>query len=258
MYDFDTLSADLVRGGLEHDDTLLVHSSMKKIGEVKGGADTVLNVLMNYFEASGLLVFPSLSYSLVNADSPLFSVIDTPCVVGLLPEMFRRRPRVIRSLHPTHSLAAFGRDAAEFISGHEEFDTPCARRSPFGKLYDRKGKILFIGTGIGCNTYLHGVEEWFGVPNMFTVKPEHLIVIDYNGNRIPVDSRRHVGSHSRYYAQMETNFEKVQAISFMKFGDADCCVLDCRKVADVTGMLLQKNPLLFTEEWNNVVALAEK
>ena len=30
-------------------DTVLVHSSMKSMGEVEGGADTVLDALMEYF-----------------------------------------------------------------------------------------------------------------------------------------------------------------------------------------------------------------
>ncbi len=249
MHTFESLKMDLIRGGVKADDTLLVHSSMKKIGPVEGGADTVLDVFMDYPGKQGLILFPSLSYSLVGSETPVFSVTGTPAVTGILPELFRKRPGVVRSLHPTHSLAAYGADAAEFTSGHERFDSPGNRLSPWGKLYDRGGKILFIGTGINCNTFLHAVEEWADVPDSLTEEHQPLVVIDYSGNRIPVPSRRHVGTHSVYYHLMEPFFEEAGAISTLKFGDAECRLLDARKGADAVMKVLKKTPLFFTPEY---------
>ena len=145
MYTAEDLKIDLQNLQIFPNDTLLIHSSMKSIGEVAGGADTVLDMLMDYFKETGLLAFPTLSYRDVNAEQPRFDVKNTPACTGILPELFRKRCGVIRSLHPTHSLAAFGRDAAEFTAMHETFDTPGAVGSPWWKLLQRKGKILFIG-----------------------------------------------------------------------------------------------------------------
>ena len=163
MHTYTTLTKDLQQSGLVPEQTVLVHSSMKSIGEVENRANTVLDVLMDYFGQAGLLVFPTLTWSNVNAAQPLFSVLDTPSVVGILPQLFRQRPGVIRSLHPSHSLAAFGQDAGVFCAGHERFQSPCARQSPWGRLYDRNAKILFLGVSIAHNTFLHAVEEWFAV-----------------------------------------------------------------------------------------------
>ena len=126
MHTKESLTEDLVHTGILPSDTLLVHSSMKSIGEVDGGADTVLDVLMDYFRESGLLVFPTLTYDL-NSSNPVFYVNETPSQTGVLSDLFWRRPGVLRSLHPTHSVAAWGHDAAEFIAGHEMFSTPCAK-----------------------------------------------------------------------------------------------------------------------------------
>ena len=71
MYTKESLTEDLKRAGILPSDTLLVHSSMKSIGAVDGGADTVLDVLMAYFQDSGLLVFPTLTHHL-NASNPVF------------------------------------------------------------------------------------------------------------------------------------------------------------------------------------------
>ena len=49
------LKHDLAAMGLTGNETILIHSSMKSIGPVEGGADTVLDALMEFF-AEGLLL----------------------------------------------------------------------------------------------------------------------------------------------------------------------------------------------------------
>ncbi len=250
MHTFVTLQKDLGVLGISRNDTLLVHSSMKSIGEVEGRAETVLDALMDYFGQNGLLVFPTLSWSNVNADQPMFSVKHTPSVVGILPELFRQRPGVRRSLHPTHSLAAYGKDAEVFIQGHETFSTPCARKSPWGKLYDRQAKILFIGSSIAHNTLLHGVEEWAGAGELFSETPQQLFVVDENDRSIAVPSFRHTGGHSQFYHCMAARFNAACALHQGCFGDATCTLLDARKAADATIELLHQHPNAFTVPWN--------
>ena len=236
--------------GLNPEDTVLLHSSMKSIGKVDGGADTVLEVLKEYF-APGLVVFPTLTWNCINDRQPDFSAKDTACCTGILPELFRQLPGVHRSLHPTHSVAALGKDAANFVAGHENFDSPAHRNSPWGKLYDRYGIILFIGVGISCNTFLHGVEEWLPVPGMLTENHQQLSVTGEDGRTIPVPSRRHQGNHSRYYHLMEEDFLAGNALRDGVFGDARTRILDARKAGDITFAKLQKTPLFFTENFQN-------
>lgn len=250
MHTYESLQSDLLSLGLTGDDTLLVHSAMKAIGAVKGRADTVLDALMDYFAEAGLLVFPTLTWSNVNAEQPVFSVLQTPSVVGILPELFRLRPGVRRSLHPTHSLAAFGKEAEQFVQGHENFNTPCARQSPWGKLYDREAKILFMGASIGSNTLLHGVEEWAGAGELFSETQQQLIVMDENNRHIHVPSFRHIGGHSQFYSRMGPRFKAADALRRGRFGDAESILLEARKIVDVTSQLLQSYPDAFTPSWN--------
>lgn len=234
----DQLKKDLEKLGIKPSDTLLIHSSMKAIGPVEGGADAVLDMLMDYFRDEGLLVFPTLSYGQVNAAQPVFDVRETPSCVGILPQLFRQRPGVIRSLHPTHSLAAFGRDAAEFTAGHEKALTPAPEGSPWWRLLERSGKILFIGTGISCNTFLHGVDEWLKLPGMRRTEPQYLQVVDYDGQVHSVPQFRHAGGRNAFYGSCEARFDAAGAIVRGKFGQADCHVLDCRKIAAELGLAL--------------------
>lgn len=101
---------------------------MKSIGQVDGGADTVLDVFSQYMK-DGLLVLPTHTWAYINKNNPRFYVDKSPSCVGILTELFRKRPGVVRSLHPTHSVAALGKDAKEFVAGDEKCDTPCGRNS---------------------------------------------------------------------------------------------------------------------------------
>ena len=248
MHTRASIKEDLAALGLKPTDTILIHSSVKSLGKVEGRGEGFLHALLDYFEP-GLVAFPTLSWDLVNARQPVFSVRDTPSTTGILTELFRKMPGVRRSLHPTHSIAAAGPDAEAFLAGHEKFDSPAHRNSPWGRLYDRNAKILFVGVSIASNTYLHGVEEWLPVPGMLTEEAENLIVFDYDGNRIEVPSRRHKGAHSIYYAKMEGPFRACGALSEGKLCDARVFVLDARLAGDCVYELLRKEPLFFTQEY---------
>jgi aminoglycoside 3-N-acetyltransferase len=237
MYTSNDLTRDLINLGLKRTDTVLIHSSCKSVGDVEGRADTILDVFMDYFGQSGLVVFPTLTWSKVNDKQPYFNVKETPSCVGILPELFRQRPNVIRSLHPTHSVAAFGPKAKEFTQGNEKLSTPCGVNSPWWRLMEYSGKILFIGTkDISCNTFCHGVDEWTNEPEILTSEAQHLFVIDENGNTIECPSYRHNKPRNAVFGSYEELFKSHNAITYGKFGDANCYLLDSRLIAQALGV----------------------
>jgi aminoglycoside 3-N-acetyltransferase len=86
MYEKQDLLKHLKELGIDENGTLLVHSSMKSIGQLVGGADTVRDSLT--YMKNGLLVFPTHTWSYINAENPRFNVNDSPSCVGLLAELF--------------------------------------------------------------------------------------------------------------------------------------------------------------------------
>ena len=142
------LLEDLDRAGIDPHGMLLCHFSMKKIGPVENGADTVLDALMEYMK-NGLLIVPCHTWSNVNDENPVFDVRETKPCVGLLPDLFRRRKGVVRTLHPTHSLCVYGPRAQAFAEGQERFDTPCAPGSCYGELLRQNAQVM-IGGGHVC------------------------------------------------------------------------------------------------------------
>lgn len=232
--------------------TLLVHSSMKAIGEVDGGADTVIDTLCEYMK-DGLLVFPTHTWRQMNETYTVFDVRTEPSCVGLLSNMAMHVDGAVRSLHPTHSVVAIGRDAADFASGEELTRSPCAREGCWGKLYDRKAQILFLGCSLKSNTFLHGVEEWGDTPNRLNPVSQEFTVIDQHGNAHTVPQHRHhtwdpVVDPSEHYDKMAPAFEQGGAITYGRFGDAACILGDAVKMADITAIYLQRDPHLFDND----------
>lgn len=247
MYHKDELMRMLAEMGIRPTDTLLVHSSFKSIGPVEGGPDTVLDALSEYL-ADGLLVFPTLTYAAVNAEHPLYQVASTPSCVGILSEKFRQRPGVIRSWHPTHSVAALGLGAAAFIAGHELCSNPVAVNSPWHRLVERRAKILFIGTGTACNTLLHGIENWENVPGCLYTVPQQLETETPDGRFIAVPTRRFQGQHWRFYGKPERLLIEHGAVKVTRFGDAVCHLAEAKKVYDLIVRLLAIDSGIFTDD----------
>ena len=177
------IAADAEKLGICRGDTVLVHSSLKSMG-VPGL--TPREVFEGRLEAigDGTIVFPTLSYEYCNPGQRVFDVRTTPSNVGAIPEYFRTSfEGAIRSLCPTHSCAAYGRDA-EYITCDQHLDTtPCGEHSPFRKLRNLNGKVLFLGCGCNCNTSMHAVEE--------LVEPDYLYGDSYEYTLIDIDGKEH-------------------------------------------------------------------
>ncbi|NLZ80238.1 MAG: AAC(3) family N-acetyltransferase [Clostridiales bacterium] len=248
MHSKETLLKQIKELGIKPEDTLLVHSPMKAIGEVEGGADTVLDLLSEYLK-EGLLVLPTRTWKQMNDEYPIFNPKTESSCVGILGEIFRQRDGVYRSLHPTHSLAAKGKDAKSFTEGEEKFDTPCNRQGCYGKLYDRKAKILLLGCGFNRNTFLHGVEEWLDVPKRLEDTYKQLSVVMPDGSILkrpvyPHHKPNGINVAERFH-KMEGVLSEKGIMRRGKFGDADCMLCDAADMADLVTVYLKKDPDLF-------------
>ena len=267
-YNKQQLKDQLESMGLKGDETILIHSSMKSIGEVDGGADTVLDAWMEYFK-DGLLLLPTHTWKTVNADNPVYNPYTTPSCVGLLTNMFMKREGVIRSLHPTHSMAGYGKNAAEYLAGEEYNNTPCTPGGCYDRLKDAGGKVLLVGVGHERNTYIHSVEEVLNVPNRLSDMPMELVIElqeeSNNSGKLPpynrddgwkkhTDNRlyRKVYVRKHYNAQqphISEDFVKLNQIFLdsgvvrkVKFGDADSLLCDAKGMFNIVRQVIAPDP----------------
>lgn len=249
MYSKEDLKQQLEELGIRPQDTLLVHSSLKSIGPVEGGADTVLDALSEYL-APGLLVLPTHTWEQINEEYNIFDVENEPSCVGLLTNLFRKRPGVVRSWHPTHSLAAYGRDAQEFAQGEERFDTPCPRQGCYGKLYDRRAKVLFLGVPLTRNTLIHAVEEWAGIPNRISSIHQPLKIRTPDGRLLERPMRRHrapIRNISGNYGKLTEPLLELGIAVKGSIGAAESILVEVVPMVDLTLEFLRRNPDLFLD-----------
>lgn len=260
----ESLIADLKRSGINPHGTLLVHSSVKSVGKCEDKGNTIIDAFIEFMQ-DGLLLFPTHTWDAVTSDgfdengvpigeNNVYDPVNMVSCVGILSNIFLKRDGVMRSLHPTHSVAAIGRDAKDFIAGEEFTRSPCPRNGCYGKLYDRKAQILFMGCDLSKNTYLHAVEEWNNIPNRLTEKPQE-IFIRLNDQQILCPQRRHYfdgGDVSENYIKAERLFIEKGAAVYCKIGSAHSVLCDAVKMADLIGDKLKENPNLFADNSDNI------
>src|SRR5262249_12971451 len=86
----------------------------------------------------------------------VFDWRSTPSNRGLISELFRRGKNVLRSVHPWYNITGVGRLAEELIKDHDR-STPYTmdRHSPWFKLTEMNGKVLFLGATLDTNSLIH-------------------------------------------------------------------------------------------------------
>ena len=160
-------AADLKRAllqlGVVPGDVLMVHSAFDRFVGFHGGPVGAVRALQEVVEPGGALMMPTIPFQGTAIEyalsDPVFDAQHTVSRMGLISEVFRRSPGVVRSLHPTHSVAVWGRRADAIIAGHELAETPCGRLTPYGKLLDYDGKILLAGVPPSTMTFGYFVAE---------------------------------------------------------------------------------------------------
>ncbi len=241
---------DLVNGwralGIRPGGVLLVHASLRALGPLDDRAETVVQSLQEALGPQGTLLMPALSYASVGPQFPLFNVTTTPSCVGALPEYFRTRPGTIRSVHPTHSVSGAGPLAKDLLDEHIRSTTPCGPYSPFARLPEVSGQILFIGCGLRPNTSMHAVEEQVEPVYLYGDEVHYQIILaDGSQHRMVVRSHNFMGWRQRYdrLAQYLSDPDLQQGNVLL----ASCYLVEATAMWAAALKALQEDPLCFVE-----------
>ena len=217
---------------------IFVHSGADWVGKVEGGPFAILKCLMGYMDKGTLMMpsFPIEGMARDYLDNYTFSLKKTPSKMGLLTELFRRTENVKRSLHPTHSVCAFGINADKLVENHHKCRCPFEVSSPFGKLVALEGQILLIGVGLEVLTHVHTVEDSMGdnFPHKVYEKNERkVVVIDENDTEIHLVTCVHNPAVSvrKNIPQFETEMIEQDVMSKIKVAGIVFRILDSEKLA---------------------------
>lgn len=181
------------------DSDVLLHTSMTHIGRIDGGpkfiGDCVMEIVGvpdNTLLVSALPYRGSFKEYLSYTDT--FDVRTAPIAMGNVNEYLSRIKEAKRSVHPTHSVIAIGKNAADYVNGHNLDATPFSINSPYFKLLKNNGYVMLLGASLNNFTFVHVVEDMLGTAN--PVNPYYRKVysvdcIDQDGKHSIVKTRVH-------------------------------------------------------------------
>lgn len=172
---------------------VFLHSNLFAFGLIEKGMVGLYALLMEWLGSDATLLMPAFSYH--NDPNKPWECNRTGAKTGVLTEYFRKQQHVFRSIHPIHSVSAYGKHAQYFTSDIDK--SSFGEKSPFAKLYLRNAHNISLGTEFeGGATYLHYVEELLNVPYRTFVK---IPVAVFDANDTLVDKE------FAYFARISTS-----------------------------------------------------
>ncbi|MBQ6701383.1 MAG: AAC(3) family N-acetyltransferase [Clostridia bacterium] len=230
--------------GIKKGDILLLHSALTAIGKVDGGAETVIDAFLETIGEEGTLVMSTLTGWFAPFDAK-----TSPSIVGYLSEAFRHRKGVLRSLHPVHSVAAYGKYAEYITKDHDKCETGCGEGTPYLKIAELGGKAMLLGVDMDRNTTMHSMEEAIDAKYLLTLDiPAPTYIDGYKNKKFTL--KKFPPGHRDFLA-MTPYLRKNDLMNEGKIGNALVKVIDVKGMFDLGKSMMEKNPLLFICENEN-------
>jgi len=240
----EDIKTGLKKLGLKKGDLLGVHSSLSSFGHVDGGADAVIDALLETVGTQGNIVMSTHSANMSQDKrtpemiaigvSWLLKILPydsdtTPVRTGIIPETFRKRKGVIRGSDPSNSIAALGAKARELSEG-------------WHKVLEMDGYILLIGVGLRVCTAMHLAERCVQFPDRILKKitPPKWFADKYSSNEWEWD----FGPYPDF-AKLEAPCLERGIVKTVTVGKATLKLLRLRELMDLYEEYLRKNPDLF-------------
>jgi len=239
---------DIINGlktlGLKEGHRVGVHSSLSSFGYVEGGADAVIDALLEVVGKEGTVVMPTYSNNVDHLEKTQeekdmgitwkyrISPYDPKkhgCWTGKIPDTFWRRKGAIRNSDPTHSLTAIGANAEKLSQSWKT-------------LLEADGYILLLGITTSCCSSLHLAEERVQLPQhiLDRITPPPEIEEKYAKENIGFG----YGPYPKF-GKMEEISIKHGIMKRVKIGKATVKLLRLRELIDLYAEYLQKNPDMF-------------
>lgn len=251
----DILDA-LKKVGVCKGQTIMVHTSLSSMGFVCGGAQIVIEALLESVGADGTVMMPTQSWKnldptagvhweepeawwqMIRDNWPAYNKDITPTnTMGAVAEMFRKWPGTLRSDHPARSVAANGKNAQYLTTGHD-LSNIFGEGSPIGKLYELDGYVLLIGVGYNKNTSLHLADVRADYPGKHE-SMEYSAIIE-KGERV------WKGYHTLFvdgedFEEIGEAFEKSYSVQKVSLGNAKLTFMKQRELVDFAVKWIERN-----------------
>lgn len=198
MYSREELAADFRRLGVAPGDVVMVHASVRAVGEVAGGPDQIHLALKDALTAGGTLMmyascpryFDEVGRGNLTAEQenevlekmPVFDPVTARSARdnGTLVEFFRTFPSVSVNNHIAR-FVVWGRQA-QYLLSHQPWNYALGVGSPLERFLERNGKILLLGCDHDTVTFLHYAEHIVDIPDKRITR--YKVPVEEKGARI--------------------------------------------------------------------------
>ncbi len=246
----------LEKVGVNQGQTIMVHISLSKLGFVCGGAQVMIEALLESVGADGTIMMPTQSWKNLDPTAgvhweepeewwqeirdnwPAYNKDITPTnTMGAVAEMFRKWPGTLRSDHPARSVAAYGK-CAKYLTENHDLSNIFGEGSPVAKLYDLDGYVLLIGVGYDKNTSLHLADVRAEYPSKHLSEESSAILVD--GKRVwKTYETLYVDGED--FEEMGEAFEKAHKVSKVTLGNGEMILMKQRELVDFAVEWIEAN-----------------
>ena len=157
----------LKKVGLKKGDTILICPQLYTLGKLQDVEsnqeyykiffDTIKSIVVD----KGTMCINSYSFQTARHGEN-FYLEKTKCTSGEFSEFIRNMTGSLRSMHPSFSVCAMGKNKKKICSNNS--NTDYGYDSPFDKMLKLNAKVLNLGMEPGYNPFQHVAEFLYGVP----------------------------------------------------------------------------------------------
>jgi len=228
----DEIVAKLKALGVKSGMVLETHLALSAFGYVIGGAQAVVDALIECVGYDGTLVMPMQDanncdpsmwdsppidhdlHQLVRDNTPAFNKKESDGVeMGAIADNFRRRDGVIISNNPSLAYAAWGK-YAKLICDHQSLHFSLGEESPIAKMYELNASVLLIGAPYSKCTCMH-LAEYRSTYRPIVIQAA---AVEINGKRV-WKKYLDIDLNSKIFNDIGTAMEKSIKVSNIMIGN---------------------------------------
>jgi aminoglycoside 3-N-acetyltransferase len=228
--------------GLREGNVVFIHASIRAIGHVEGGAQAVVDALLDVLGPEGTLAAPAFAFRHEIEVEPLIDPMHDRSEMGSITEAVRLLPGARVCVAYRHAVSAFG-PRADWICGAPEDVSPFDRNGAFGRLLGLGSKVLLIGVAYTHCTCGHFAEFVNQVDyRRILLQPIRLVRPDGSIERTTVvDYQPKPTADGSYYHRPDdfnkagALLEETGAVSVQPIGNAICRLFAIKDYMDLVG-----------------------
>lgn len=256
-YTLSELRQQLQESGIDPHRDIFIHSAFSKI-HTDCRAEDIIDLFIEYMDPKSNILMPafpraSTMYEWMSDPRP-FDVQRSPSAMGILTEIFRRRPDVHRSLHPTHTVCVRGPNSEYYVADHHKEPLAAGPLSPFARFHERNGQMVCIGVGVRNITANQVTNDTFKALPFETLLPGPMTktVINHGVETQvatlvvnPLTSPWRIDNFMPKLREFGKHYRDNGCLCSVPFGNTDISILDLRKVIALQIKLAKKGITIY-------------